>query len=103
MEGNPTIGGDRLSGALETWSGVAGPSAAEAGLSPLEAIRAATSESARIAGHGDELGRVAVGMLADLVVLEPGAEPWRDIRETRRIREVIIAGRLVDRAALLRP
>jgi hypothetical protein len=75
----------------------------EAGLTPLEAIRAATSESARIAGHGSELGKVAVGMLADLVILEPGAEPWRDIRDTRRIREVIIAGRLVDRPALLRP
>jgi imidazolonepropionase-like amidohydrolase len=71
-----------------------------AGLTPLEAIRAATLESARIAGYGEELGSVAVGKLADLVVLAPGAEPWRDVRDTRRIRAVILGGRLVDRDVL---
>ncbi|HET7457485.1 MAG TPA: amidohydrolase family protein [Gemmatimonadaceae bacterium] len=73
-----------------------------AGLTPLEAIRAATLESARIAGHDAELGSVAPGKLADLVLLEPGAEPWRDVHDTRRIRAVILGGRLVDRDALRR-
>jgi Tol biopolymer transport system component/imidazolonepropionase-like amidohydrolase len=73
----------------------------QAGLTPLEAIRAGTLESMRIVGHDGELGTVAPGKLADLIVLEPGAEPWRDIRDTRRIREVILGGRVVDRAGLI--
>lgn len=74
-----------------------------AGLTPLEAIRAATLESMRIAGHDAELGTVAQGKVADLVILEPGAEPWRDIRATRHIQAVILGGRVVDRSALLKP
>lgn len=73
----------------------------KAGLTPLEAIRAATLESARIAGHDAELGTVVRGKVADLVILDPDAEPWRDIRDTRRIRTVILGGRVVDRGALL--
>jgi Tol biopolymer transport system component len=73
----------------------------KAGLTPLEAIRAGTLESMRILGHDAELGSVEPGKLGDLIILEPGAEPWRDIRDTRRIREVVIGGRVVDRAELL--
>jgi len=72
-----------------------------AGLTPLQAIRAATLESMRIVGHDAELGSVDVGKVADLVILEPGAQPWRDIRDTRRIRSVVLGGREVDRAALM--
>ena len=54
----------------------------------------------RIVGHDAELGSVVPGKLADLVILEPGAEPWRDIRDTRRIRAVILGGRVVDREGL---
>jgi len=72
-----------------------------AGLTPLEAIRAGTLESMRILGHDAELGSIEAGKLANLIILEPGAEPWRDIRDTRRIREVILGGKLVDRAELL--
>jgi len=72
-----------------------------AGLSPLEAIRAGTLESMRILGHDAELGSIETGKIANLIILEPGAEPWRDIRDTRRIREVILGGKPVDRAELL--
>ena len=75
----------------------------KAGLTPLEAIRTATLESMRIAGHDAELGTIARGKLADLVILEPEAEPWRDIRDTRRIRAVVLGGHVVDRSALLQP
>jgi Tol biopolymer transport system component len=68
------------------------------GLSPLEALRAATGDSARILGAERDLGTIEVGKLADLVVLE--ADPLADIRNTRRIRAVLQNGRLVDRAAL---
>jgi imidazolonepropionase-like amidohydrolase len=52
-------------------------------------------------GHDAELGSIEAGKIANLIILEPGAEPGRDIRDTRRIREVILGGKPVDRAGLL--
>lgn len=60
------------------------------GLTPIEAIRSATSVGARLAGH-DSLGVVAAGKVADLVILE--ADPTVEIANTRRIRWVVQAGR----------
>lgn len=71
----------------------------EASLTPLEAIRAATSVAARIMGAESEVGQIAEGFLADLVILD--ADPTRDIRNTRRIWRVIQGGRILDREGLL--
>jgi len=71
-----------------------------AGLSPAEAIRAATSSAARIIGVERDLGTVEAGKLADLLILD--ANPLADIRNTRRIAAVIQGGRVVDRAAIRR-
>jgi imidazolonepropionase-like amidohydrolase len=68
------------------------------GLSPGEALRTATTNPARFAGLEQEVGRIAPGYAADLVVLE--ANPLEDIRNTSRINAVILRGRLLDRAAL---
>ncbi|HEV7838089.1 MAG TPA: amidohydrolase family protein [Gemmatimonadaceae bacterium] len=68
------------------------------GLTPLEALRAATYNPAEYLGALDSLGTVAPGKLADLVLLD--ADPLRDIHNTRRISAVIANGRLYDRAAL---
>lgn len=70
-----------------------------AGLSPLEAIRAATGDAARIIGVEQDLGTIAVGKLADLVILD--ADPIADIRNSRRIWTVLQSGRVLDRAALV--
>ena len=70
-----------------------------AGLSPLEAIHAATGGAARIVGAEGDLGTIAVGKLADLVLLD--ADPVADIHNTRRIRAVIQAGRVVDRPGIV--
>jgi imidazolonepropionase-like amidohydrolase len=70
----------------------------EAGITPLQALRAATLEPARALGVADSLGTVAPGRVADLVLLE--ADPLRDIRNTSRIAAVILDGRLLERAAL---
>jgi imidazolonepropionase-like amidohydrolase/Tol biopolymer transport system component len=67
------------------------------GLSPLEAIVAATGGAARVL-NAPEIGTVVEGQWADLVLLD--ANPLEDIRNTRKIREVIQRGRLVDRAGL---
>jgi imidazolonepropionase-like amidohydrolase len=70
----------------------------EAGLTPLEALRTATTDAARYAG--DDPARIGfhIGAPADLVLLT--ADPRRDIRNTRAIAWVIQRGVAYDRAAL---
>ena len=71
-----------------------------AGLTPLQTIHAGTGAAARILGAENELGTIEVGKWADLVILD--ADPLSDIRNTRRIWNVMQYGRLVDRAAILK-
>ena len=63
------------------------------GLTPLEALQAATINPAKFL-----LGTVAPGKLADLVLLD--ADPLTDITNTTTIRAVVANGRYFDRAAL---
>lgn len=65
----------------------------EVGLSPLEAMRAATIHAAELLGWGDRVGAVAPGLLADLVAV-PG-NPLEDITSVRRVRFVMQGGRVV--------
>jgi len=69
-----------------------------AGLSPLEAIEAATVRPAEFFGLSGEMGTVEPGRLADLVLLS--ANPLDDITNTRAIEAVVSKGTLLDRAAL---
>jgi Tol biopolymer transport system component len=70
-----------------------------AGLTPMEALVAATSTAARVLGAQDEIGTIEVGKRADLVLLD--TDPLEDIRNTRRIWKVIQGGQVVDREGLL--
>lgn len=70
----------------------------QAGIPPMEIVRAATHHGARVIGRDAELGTVAVGGLADLIVV--GDDPTRDVRNLSRISTVLKAGRTVDRSAL---
>lgn len=63
----------------------------EAGLTPVEALRAATSKTASVFDLGDR-GRIAKGLRADLLLVE-GA-PDRVITDTRRIVKIWKAGKL---------
>lgn len=72
---------------------------AASGLTPAEALAAATSTAARVLGAEQDLGTIAPGRIADLVILD--ADPLVDIRNTRRIWMVIQGGRVVDRDTLL--
>jgi imidazolonepropionase-like amidohydrolase len=69
-----------------------------AGLSPLDALRTATTNPARFLGKTGDLGTVADGKIADLVLLE--ADPLADIANTRRIAAVVANGRLYTREDL---
>lgn len=70
----------------------------EAGLEPYEALQTATLHPARFLGRTDELGTIEVGKLADLVLLD--ANPLENIENTRRIRAVVVDGRLLQRTDL---
>ena len=67
------------------------------GMSPAEAIVAATSRPAELMGQTD-LGTLAAGKRASFIVLD--ANPLDDIRNTRRIADVYLDGVRVDRDTL---
>lgn len=79
----------RVPGYSEHWE-LAGM--VEAGLTPGQAIAAATSHAARWLRNPD-IGTLAQGKWADLVVLD--ADPLKDIRNSRRIAAVYVAGNKV--------
>jgi len=70
----------------------------KAGLSPAEALRAATLTSAKYFNRTDDFGTVQTGRYADLVLLD--ANPLESIDNSRRISAVVQGGKLFDRAAL---
>lgn len=70
----------------------------DAGLTPLDALRAATLEPARFLAATDSLGSVRAGKIADLVLLT--ANPLEDIRRTQQIAGVVANGRYFPRVAL---
>ena len=70
----------------------------EDGLSPLEAIRAATHNAAKLMGADHEWGSIAAGMVADLLIVR--GNPAENVGASRDIIAVIQRGRLLDRRAL---
>ena len=69
----------------------------ESGLSPIEALRAATTNPAR-AFKRDDLGEIGTGRIADLVLLRKN--PLENIANVREVDGVVALGRLYDRQAL---
>jgi hypothetical protein len=66
----------------------------ESGLSPLEAITAATGTAAAFLYRSDQLGALRPGLQADVVILR--ANPLGDIAAIRTVERVMVAGRWVD-------
>jgi imidazolonepropionase-like amidohydrolase len=65
----------------------------DAGLTPMQALQAATRNPARFLGVNG--GTIEPGKLANLVLLD--ANPLEDIRNTTRIRGVVLDGNYYDR------
>ena len=63
-----------------------------AGLTPMEALQAATRNAAAFFGTLDSAGTIEPGKVADLVLLE--GDPLADVRNTRRIAAVVVHGEL---------
>jgi imidazolonepropionase-like amidohydrolase len=70
----------------------------KAGLTPLEAIRAGTLTAARSLSAEHDRGTLEAGKRADFLVLE--ADPVRDVKNVRRIRDVYKRGERVGPSAL---
>jgi imidazolonepropionase-like amidohydrolase len=68
---------------------------ADAGLTPMQIILAATRDAARLLGRQSEIGQIKDGMAADVVLLE--ADPLADIRNTRKVVQVIKGGALYEK------
>ena len=69
----------------------------KAGLSPMAALQSATLNAGKYLGLADT-GTVEVGKRADLVLLD--ADPLENIRNTRKIESVVLAGRYFSRTDL---
>ena len=68
------------------------------GMTPHQAIVSGTSDAAKLFGVEDRLGTLAAGKGADFIVLD--ANPLDDITNTRKIADVYLRGRRVNREAM---
>lgn len=64
-----------------------------AGLSPHEVIEAATKHAAYVCGHGDELGTLEIGKLADLIVVD--GNPLEDLNVMDSVLYIVKDGEIV--------
>jgi hypothetical protein len=71
-----------------------------AGIPPSEVLALATIGAAREMGMDDELGSIAPGMLADLIIVD--GDPTLNISEIRRVVTVVKDGRVYDTGAIHR-
>jgi len=67
---------------------------ASGGMTPMEVLRCATVQGAKIIGRPDDLGSIQPGKLADLVILDKN--PLDDIHNTNTIRWVVKNGELFE-------
>lgn len=71
---------------------------ADHGMTPEQALTAATRDSANAMGLAETHGKIATGRRADLLVVD--GDPFADLAALRNVRAVYLGGRLVDVAGV---
>lgn len=72
----------------------------DSGLTPMEALVAATGQAAELLGQQNVLGTVEKGKLADMVILD--ADPLEDITNVQHISAVLKSGEVVSGSGLIK-
>ncbi|HWQ33629.1 MAG TPA: amidohydrolase family protein [Blastocatellia bacterium] len=72
------------------WNGGQFAKMAQFGLTPMQAIQAATTSAAELPGWSDRVGAVAPGLFADLIAVS--GDPLKDITELERVKFVMKGG-----------
>jgi len=67
----------------------------KAGMTPAQAIRAATADAAQLMGWQDRVGTIEAGKWADLIAVD--RDPLKDITELQRVKFVMKAGLVVSK------
>ena len=70
----------------------------QAGLTPMQALQAATKNPAEFLGKFETQGTIEPGKFADLLLLD--SNPLADIHNTQKIHAVVLHGEILDRNAL---
>ncbi len=78
----------------ELWSLVQG------GMSPIDALRCGTLFGAKYLGMDQELGSLEEGKLADIIVMEKGADPLAEIRDSEKVQLVVANGRVFEASGM---
>jgi imidazolonepropionase-like amidohydrolase/Tol biopolymer transport system component len=70
----------------------------QGGFTPHEALRSGTLHGAKYLGLDGDLGSLAVGKLADLVILD--ADPIADLKNSERVRYTILGGQIHEASTM---
>jgi len=65
----------------------------EAGMTPIDVLRAATLNSADLLGLGDRIGAIEAGKLADVIAVD--GDPTKDVKDIQRVRFVMKNGQVI--------
>ena len=79
----------------EMWSFVQG------GMTPRQALECGTLNGAKYIGLDQDIGSLEVGKLADILVMEPGADPTARIRDSERVHLTIANGRVFNAKTMI--
>jgi hypothetical protein len=66
----------------------------QGGMTPHQALQAATIDGARYIGMDKEIGSLEVGKLADFIVLD--ADPLQNLRDSQQVHYTVLNGRVYD-------
>lgn len=65
----------------------------EAGMTPIEVLRAATLNSADLLGMSDRIGAIETGKFADIIAVD--GDPLKDVKDLQHVRFVMKGGQIV--------